>query len=234
MKMKPHEFQKLLEETIADGRLDREEAKRLRRYFEEAEPDGQAIAVMRSLVFKIARASIGDHDSDQILTWLEKTLKTINPPVGQQLPDVGVLFGPDERIRDKLIQLINRATWAIDVCVFNITDNKIARALIDAKRHRDVAVRIITDDEMMRTALGNDAQMLANSGVAVAVDSDEQHMHHKFAVFDQDKMVTGSFNWTNAGWSNNHENFLFTDDPRLIKPYLEEFEKMWAGFERVK
>lgn len=231
--MKSHEFNQLLEETIADGQLDREETKRLRAYFMDADPNGHTISVMRSLVFKMAKASVADHGSKKILNWLEKTLKTLNPPEGQQLPRVGVLFGPDEKIRDEIIKLIDRATWAIDVCVFNITDNKISKALIRAKSKRDVAVRVITDDEKMRDSLGNDAIWLAESGIPVAVDSDFQHMHNKFAIFDEEKLVTGSFNWTHAGWSRNYENVLFTDDPRLIQPHLKEFEEMWKVFKRI-
>jgi mitochondrial cardiolipin hydrolase len=232
--MKPQEFQRILDDTIKDGQLSRKEANLLREFFRDSAPSEGAVATMRSLVFRTAKASISNLDGERLLAWLERVLKTIDSPKHEQIPRVGVVFGPTSKLRDEIIKNIKHATWAIDVCVFNITENAIARALIHAHRDRQVAVRIITDDETTKEALGNDVKNLVRAGIPVAVDSNLQHMHNKFSIFDQDRLLTGSANWTKAGWSGNYENILFTDDPRLVEPHLLEFEKLWATFGRLE
>ena len=55
-------------------------------------------------------------------------------------------------------------------------------------------------------------------------------MHHKFAVFDGRTAVTGSYNWTRSAARVNQENLVVSDDPRLVKPLVEEFERLWEKF----
>ena len=50
--------------------------------------------------------------------------------------------------------------------------------------------------------------------------------HDKFAIFDGQKGVTGSYNWTNAATYKNAENCLFFSD-EVIKRYEERFEQLW-------
>jgi phosphatidylserine/phosphatidylglycerophosphate/cardiolipin synthase-like enzyme len=55
-------------------------------------------------------------------------------------------------------------------------------------------------------------------------------MHHKFAVFDARTLLTGSYNWTRSAAEDNRENVLVVDDPRLVRPFVETFEELWAAF----
>jgi phosphatidylserine/phosphatidylglycerophosphate/cardiolipin synthase-like enzyme len=52
-------------------------------------------------------------------------------------------------------------------------------------------------------------------------------MHNKFAVIDGGLVETGSFNWTTAADTKNHENALFRDDSGLIADYQSYFDWMW-------
>ncbi len=60
------------------------------------------------------------------------------------------------------------------MCVFTITCNELAAALLGAHR-RGVRVRVITDDEQMRTT-GSDIQELMQAGVPVRHDANQYHM----------------------------------------------------------
>lgn len=68
-------------------------------------------------------------------------------------------FFPNERNVDRLIQYISKAFRSLKICVFNITNDKLANALHDAHK-RGVTVRIISDDECMHNQ-GNDVQWLS-------------------------------------------------------------------------
>jgi phosphatidylserine/phosphatidylglycerophosphate/cardiolipin synthase-like enzyme len=52
-------------------------------------------------------------------------------------------------------------------------------------------------------------------------------MHHKFAISDQDLLLPGSYNWTRAAAAENDENIVITNNPQLVRSFIEKFEKMW-------
>src|SRR5258706_3026782 len=52
-------------------------------------------------------------------------------------------------------------------------------------------------------------------------------MHHKFAVFDRKKVVTGSFNWTPGAEHANYESALLIDDAGTVSAYGREFKTLW-------
>ena len=53
-------------------------------------------------------------------------------------------------------------------------------------------------------------------------------MHQKFAVIDQNVVLTGSYNWTLSAEKFNHENLLVFRDARpLADEYRREFFRLW-------
>src|SRR6185312_11991251 len=134
-------------------------------------------------------------------------------------------FSPGEHCPCRIAQLFGRAVGKVDVCVFTITDDRITSAVIDAHR-RGVAIRIITDNDKANDE-GSDIVRLDEAGIPVRVDRTEYHMHHKFAVFDDSILLTGSYNWTRGAARFNNENFIVTTEPRLISPFANSFEQLW-------
>jgi cardiolipin hydrolase len=100
-----------------------------------------------------------------------------------------------------LAELLAEAAGRVDICVFTITDDRVADQILAAHR-RGVAVRIISDDEKAFDE-GSDIDRLRHAGVPVRVDSSVHHMHHKFALFDGRRLLTGSYNWTRAAARDN-------------------------------
>ncbi|EOD17417.1 hypothetical protein EMIHUDRAFT_374088 [Emiliania huxleyi CCMP1516] len=131
----------------------------------------------------------------------------------------------------QLLAVIGDATTTLDVCVFTITCNELADAIIAAAK-RKVRVRVITDD-IQATSQGSDVSELARTpGVTLRTDHQkEAHMHHKFALVDGTTLVNGSFNWTRAAVLTNYENVAITSGaPGLIGEYTREFERLWRAF----
>jgi len=56
------------------------------------------------------------------------------------------------------------------------------------------------------------------------------HMHHRFAIFDSSQVLTGSYNWTRAAAKMNHENIAVSNDPRLVRRFSSEFQRMLDVF----
>ena len=75
--------------------------------------------------------------------------------------------------------------------------------------------------------LGSDIIRLRGAGVPLRTDRDPNHMHHKFAIFDREVLLTGSYNWTRGAAEYNSENFVTTADPRLVAAFRAEFDRLW-------
>lgn len=65
-------------------------------------------------------------------------------------------------------------------------------------------------------------------GICVRCDSGAVHMHHKFAVVDGRRLITGSLNWTLTAIQSNKENILVTEEPDLVLPFITEFQRLWG------
>lgn len=78
---------------------------------------------------------------------------------------------------------------------------------------------------------GSDIQRLKNAGIEVRTDRTPAHMHHKFAIFDRQTLLTGSYNWTRSAAEHNHENVVVTADARLTEAFDEAFERIWIHLE---
>ena len=60
--------------------------------------------------------------------------------------------------------------------------------------------------------------------------SGETHLkdlHHKFAVIDNKKVITGSFNWSPSTTHTNDETLLVIHSPQLTKHFTREMDRLW-------
>ena len=153
--------------------------------------------------------------------------------VGAQLPahhamaptDVAVYFTPGTECEDRIITELGRAT-TVDIVVYSITNPKIVEAIIAAHR-RGATVRIITD----RTMAGHKSSLideLVAAGIPVRTNRRHKIEHNKFAIFDNQRIVTGSYNWTSAATKHNSENCIFLPHP--AQKYSKRFEVLWRMY----
>lgn len=141
-----------------------------------------------------------------------------------------VCFSPGNSCRDLIIEQIKSATDRIEICVFTISDDLITDALVEARELFDLDIRIITDDEKSYDK-GSDIKYLEKKGFEICYDDVRHHMHHKFAIFDSNRVLTGSYNWTRSAASYNQENILLTSKPKVVEAYGKEFRKLWKSFQ---
>jgi hypothetical protein len=222
-------WDKMLMQTLDDGRLSTSERQALRANLRDAALDDRNRALLRSRVFEIAREKLSGDRSAPIVDWLEELSKLLLPFSGDAgEPFVEAHFSPGEGCVRRIRGLLEGSRRSADICVFTITDDRIAEAVLAAHR-RGVAVRVVTDNEKAQD-LGSDAISLARAGIPVRVDDSPYHMHHKFAIFDGDTLLTGSYNWTRGAAQNNEENLIISNDRRLLTSFKGEFERLWVKF----
>jgi len=223
--MKNNDIDSLLRDSLADYRLSRGERRALKEMLHDDEADDNDLALLRSWAFRIAKEEMIDPQSKQILEWLEGVNKTFLPTSGAATARSYAHFSPGDDCVHAITSLFHQAKQKIDICVFTITDNRISDAIEDAHR-RGVQIRVITDNDKSADR-GSDIDRLGRSGIPVRTDRTDYHMHHKFAVFDGRRMLTGSYNWTRSAAQYNEENFVVTDDKSLVRAFSQAFETLW-------
>jgi phosphatidylserine/phosphatidylglycerophosphate/cardiolipin synthase-like enzyme len=220
-----------LRDSLADLSLSNDERTELRQLGEALTPD--RVRFLRNRAFALVRELVGDPSTaEPALKWLEQVVRTLDQqsPLAQE--PASAHFSPGESCRQKILALCKSARKSIEVCVFTISDDPLAQALLDCHR-RGVAVRVISDNDKKFDA-GSDVLWLREQGVPVRIDDSDYHMHHKFALFDRRWLLNGSFNWTRSATTSNEENFLVIAHPQLVKAFLQEFETLWARYERPR
>jgi phosphatidylserine/phosphatidylglycerophosphate/cardiolipin synthase-like enzyme len=91
--------------------------------------------------------------------------------------------------------------------------------------------------DMMGVSLGNNCkyeadnhpwqQTIATVGVPQLLKGDL--LHHKFGVIDQQTVITGSHNWSEAANSGNDETVLVIQNSTVAAHYQREFERLYAN-----
>jgi phosphatidylserine/phosphatidylglycerophosphate/cardiolipin synthase-like enzyme len=56
-------------------------------------------------------------------------------------------------------------------------------------------------------------------------------LHHKFAVIDNQTVITGSFNWSPSAAHTNDETLLVIHSPQLAQQFTREMDRLWNGAE---
>lgn len=135
-------------------------------------------------------------------------------------------FSPGEDCLNAIISAIDLTEKAMKICVFTISDDRISDAILRAHQ-RGISIKIITDNYKLHD-LGSDIKELAKIGLEVWIDKTKSHMHHKFAIFDDVRVLTGSYNWTRSAAMYNHENIVITDNLTIVQDFSREFDRLWA------
>jgi mitochondrial cardiolipin hydrolase len=228
--MNASEIDAILTATLADKQLTRSERRALQAVLEDRRASEAVLAVFRSRAFSLARDSVTDPRARQVISWLEETLLALSPTQGvSDSARMEAHFSPGEGPLRAIVELIEGARGSVEVCVFTVTDDRITRALLEAHR-RGLRVRVVSDNDKSLDP-GSDMRRLSEAGIPVRLDRTEAHMHHKFALFDRKRLLTGSYNWTRSAAEVNHENVLISDDARLVQPFGRAFDALWDSLE---
>jgi phosphatidylserine/phosphatidylglycerophosphate/cardiolipin synthase-like enzyme len=168
---------------------------------------------------------------------------------------VEVLFSPHRR-RDPhhglawLETQLGGARRRIDMSLFVFSAQNLADALARL-RARGVRIRLLADpgfahrsfsevldllalsqpDHRCRLEAGNRPWSQALEGVGTPRLARGDKLHHKFAVLDGQRLITGSFNWSPSAAHQNDETLLRIDSPLLARHFEAEMDRLWRGAE---
>ena len=217
-----------LETSLADLRLDDAEKHSLAQTLREAQPPEDGFRQLRNHAFTLARNRLATaQDPMAVLRWVEAVVRALDVARAPALATrSNAFFSPGEACLATIIQHLRNACHSVDVCVFTLSDDRIASEVL-AAHARGVALRFITDNDK-ETDSGSDVTRLRAAGVPIAVDRTDAHMHHKFAIFDGRWLLNGSYNWTRSASALNEENLVSTNDTTLLRQFQGAFDELWA------
>jgi len=230
--MKTPDWQSALAETLEDQRLSRSERRALREVLAEALQDPGGLAAVRGHAFGLAREALDSAGSGAVLAWLEDVVRMLQvvPPAEDSsggAPTFEAFFSPGTDCLRAILRELRVARRKVDICVYTITDDRISDVLYGMAQ-RGIELRILGDAEKARDP-GADLHALRKAKVPVRLDRGAGHMHHKFMVVDDARLLTGSYNWTRAAERENRENVLVTTHEGLVTAYGREFDALWRG-----
>ena len=201
----------------------------LKKLISVKQPSAHELNVLRSELFGLIENQSNSADVVKLVNWIEGINKCLLPKQEDvKTPENRCYFSPGDDCENAIVSCIRNAKHSVKICVFTISENVISDAVV--KAHKEgISVKIITDNDKLND-MGSDIRMLSKAGIRIRIDQSSSHMHHKFCVVDKEVLLTGSYNWTKSAADRNQENILVIEDPKMVKSYLSEFEKLWDLF----
>lgn len=155
-----------------------------------------------------------------------------NGSIRMYLTDLTTTLKPDNKCNSsvchEVLNQINNSKSSIDIALYGWDNNpSIYNSLIKAKA-RGVKIRIVydTSTKSYYPAL-NEFVKIANEK---STDTPKILMHNKFIIFDNSKVITGSMNFSNTGFSGFNTNCIFfINSSAIANIYQKEFEQMLQG-----
>ena len=165
---------------------------------------------------------------------LQKTypLAISNGSIKMYLTDLTTKLKPDKKCSSlacqEILTQINSAQNSIDIALYGWDAiDEVQNALINAKS-RGVKIRIVYDTS--RKEYYPDTYKIIKIADESATEGKQYLMHNKFMIFDSKRVVTGSMNFSDTGFSGfNTNSVFFINSVEVAQMYLEEFNQMLSG-----
>ena len=135
-----------------------------------------------------------------------------------------------QHLADQVATFVMGAQKSLQIAVCWFSNRDIFEALMEKVRAGVSVDLVIEYDTQNIRKEGLDFQAFIRLGGRLYARREAGLMHHKFAIADDRKLLTGSYNWT---YNSNAENILISDDPDLTKQFLEAFRQEKSIAERI-
>jgi phospholipase D len=140
---------------------------------------------------------------------------------------INLCFTPPSGCGSLIAQEITKAKRSIYVQAYGLTSYSIINQLKLAKR-RGIDVHVLLDGGNLSD--NKDVELdLKSAGISVYYDKMPGIAHNKVMIIDKQKVITGSFNFTNAADTKNAENVLLIEDKNITKTYLMNWQKRFKS-----
>jgi len=128
-------------------------------------------------------------------------------------------------ISRQIEELIIKSKETICISVAWFT-NKELLGLLTEKAKSGLTVRIIVSDDIINKRLKPIDFITANGQFYILQTDSSRFLHNKFAIFDNETILSGSYNWTYSAEYKNHESIIISNDSNLVKQFQIRFNNL--------
>lgn len=142
---------------------------------------------------------------------------------------------------------LNLATKSVDLALFVFSEQHLAN-ILEIDHQRRVQIRALIEPQfayryysealdLMGVSLKNNCQYEINNHpwigpiktVGIPQLAKGDLLHHKFGIIDQQIVITGSHNWSDAANEANDETLIVINNPTVAAHYVREFERLYKN-----
>jgi phosphatidylserine/phosphatidylglycerophosphate/cardiolipin synthase-like enzyme len=136
-------------------------------------------------------------------------------------------FAPEDRVGEKLLALVKEAEDSVRFLAFSFTDDELGKAMI-AQNEAGVTVQGVFEGRNADPVYSEFGRMYdAQPRMDVRLDGNTYMMHHKVIILDNEKVVLGSFNFSESADTMNDENVLVIHDREIASLFRAEFKRIY-------
>ncbi len=130
-------------------------------------------------------------------------------------------------IRATLIDFLEKAKLDIKVAMYWFTNLELFEKLCQ-KLQEGVKVELIVFNDYVNNRLeGLNFQRFIDLGGKFYFSNNDNPIHHKFCIIDNEVLINGSYNWTYFAENKNRENIVvLTNDKNTIDAFVDEFRRL--------
>ncbi len=187
----------------------------------------------------------------------EEEYKPFNRKISYANGEMELWFGPgfkSNSVKERMLNLLDEAEEKIEIVIWQLTDNDIAKKLYE-KSLAGVEVKIITDDYYIwgdasafnlffgRAVKDRNENVHLVSDLYRSLDFSNKidssdyfnpYLHQHSLIIDEEKLLTGTNNWTFNGFFKNDEMIIITDIPEFVSEFKNSFDYHWSELNGLK
>lgn len=136
-----------------------------------------------------------------------------------------VIFSSEIDILNEFLKVINKTKKNIFIAIFIFDYRPIIDSILNIAL-KNVNVKIVADKRSYNSL--SPLRFTENIHIKFC-DLDNNIMHQKFLIVDDEIVLNGSYNFQEKASKGNLENFVISSDPYLINRFKLEFDKMYLN-----
>jgi len=127
-------------------------------------------------------------------------------------------------IENIIIENISKAKKSITIVMAWFTNSDIIEALMKVRNYSNIEIEILVDDNEINNKyfLGKHKHKLEKAGIEIKSQTIRNFNHNKFSVIDNNRVITGSYNYSKKA-NKNLENIVIFEDINIASYYKRLF-----------
>jgi len=135
------------------------------------------------------------------------------------------MFAPEDGVEERIVREIENTHQSVRFLAFSFTSERIADSLIKAQ-NRGVLIQGVFEKRNAGNIASKD-EVLKRANMDIRWDGNPKTMHHKVMIFDEQVVLTGSYNFTEGAEKRNDENVIIIDNSEMAREYTNEFYRVF-------